>query len=550
MSTRCPTPNLWKRFQQYLCQVPTLGLTLDVSRMRFEDGFLDRMAAPMQRAFEAMDALERGEIANPDEKRMVGHYWLRAPDLAPSPAMAAEIRGVLAAIKQFAGAVHEGAIRTPAGTRFSHVLSIGIGGSALGPMFVSDALGNPQSDPMKVNFIDNTDPDGIDRTLHGPAGHPARGTNSIAPGAGSLQETLCVVISKSGGTPEPRNAMLLVDEAFRKEELDFPKHAVAITMPGSKLDRTAEAQGWLRRFPMFDWVGGRTSVLSAVGLVPAALQGLDIDGLLAGAAACDEATRQHDMRANPAALMALMWYHATGGKGAKDMVVLPYKDRLLLFSRYLQQLVMESLGKRLNLKGERVDQGIAVYGNKGSTDQHAYVQQLRDGVNNFFTTFVRVLESGGSAYEVEPGVTAGDYLHGFLLGTRTALFENDRESMTLTIPRVDARTVGGLIALFERTVGLYASLIGINAYHQPGVEAGKKAAASILALQGKVLSVLSETPQTAEQIASAAGAPDSAETVCLLLEHLAANGRAHADGSDSPGRMTFQKTLIPQEVMA
>ena len=197
---------------------------------------------------------------------------------------------------------------------------------------------------------------------------------------------------------------------------------------------------------------------------------------------------------------------------------------------------MESLGKRLNLKGERVDQGIAVYGNKGSTDQHAYVQQLRDGVNNFFATFVRVLESGGSAYEVEPGVTAGDYLHGFLLGTRTALFENDRESMTLTIPRVDARTVGGLIALFERAVGLYASLIGINAYHQPGVEAGKKAAASILALQGNVLSVLSETPQTAEQIASAAGAPDSAETVCLLLEHLAANGRAHADGNDSPGR--------------
>ena len=91
-----------------------------------------------------------------------------------------------------------------------------------------------------------------------------------------------------------------------------------------------------------------------------------------------------------------MWYHATGGKGQKDMVVLPYKDRLLLFSRYLQQLVMESLGKRLDLKGERVDQGIAVYGNKGSTDQHAYVQQLRDGVNNFFVTFIRVLEAGGA----------------------------------------------------------------------------------------------------------------------------------------------------------
>ena len=224
------------------------------------------------------------------------------------------------------------------------------------------------------------------------------------------------------------------------------------------------------------------------------------------------------------------------------MVVLPYKDRLLLFSRYLQQLVMESLGKHLNLKGERVDQGIAVYGNKGSTDQHAYVQQLRDGVNNFFVTFIRVLESGGSAYEVEPGVTAGDYLHGFLLGTRAALFENDRESMTITIPRVDARTVGGLIALFERAVGLYASLIGINAYHQPGVEAGKKAAASILALQGKVLAALSakgRRPQNRSQ--PAADDPDAAETVYLLLEHLAANGRACSNGADVPGQMTFCK---------
>jgi len=312
------TPILWKRFQQYLCQVPALGLTLDVSRMRFEDDFPDRMAAPMQRAFEAMDALERGAIANPDEKRMVGHYWLRAPDLAPSPAIAAEIRNTVAEIKRFAAAAHDGTIRTPAGVRFTHVLSIGIGGSALGPMFVADALGNPGSDKLTVDFIDNTDPDGIARTL--------------AKSASRLHETLVIVISKSGGTPEPRNGMLLLDEAFRREELDFPKRAVAITMPGSQLDQTAVAQGWLARFPMFDWVGGRTSVLSAVGLVPAALQGLDIDGLLAGAAACDAATRGHDLRANPAALMALMWHHATGGKGKKDMVVLPYKDRLLLLA--------------------------------------------------------------------------------------------------------------------------------------------------------------------------------------------------------------------------
>jgi glucose-6-phosphate isomerase len=204
---------------------------------------------------------------------------------------------------------------------------------------------------------------------------------------------------------------------------------------------------------------------------------------------------------------------------------------LLLFSRYLQQLVMESLGKEFDLKGNKVEQGLAVYGNKGSTDQHAYVQQLREGVPNFFAVFIRVLEDGGSRLEVEPGATAGDFLHGFLLGTRAALYENGRESMTITVPRVDARTVGALIALFERAVGLYAAIIGINAYHQPGVEAGKKAAAGVLALQTLVLSSLSATPQTADEIAGSIRELASAETVYLLLEHSAANGRARtADG--------------------
>jgi glucose-6-phosphate isomerase len=290
---------------------------------------------------------------------------------------------------------------------------------------------------------------------------------------------------------------------------------------------------------MWDWVGGRTSEMSAVGLVPGLLQGLDMHGLLAGAATMDEATRQHDTANNPAALLALMWHVATGGKGEKDMVVLPYKDRLLLFSRYLQQLVMESLGKRLDLDGNRIDQGISVYGNKGSTDQHAYVQQLRDGVNNFFVTFIRVLEDGGSPFEVELGVTSSDYLHGFLLGTREALFANDRQSLTITALRVDARTVGALIALFERAVGFYATLVNINAYHQPGVEAGKRAAAAVLALQAKVLASLSSTPQTADELAVASGASDAAETVFLVLEHLAANGRAKMVTADQPGAVTF-----------
>ncbi|GAU34401.1 hypothetical protein TSUD_217410 [Trifolium subterraneum] len=201
-----------------------------------------------------------------------------------------------------------------------------------------------------------------------------------------------------------------------------------------------------------------------------------------------------DIKNNPAALLALCWYWATDGVGSKDMVILPYKDSLLLFSRYLQQLVMESLGKEYDLDGNRVNQGISVYGNKGSTDQHAYIQQLREGVHNFFATFIEVLRDRppGHDWELEPGVTSGDYLFGMLQGTRSALYSNDRESITVTVQEVTPRSVGALVALYERAVGIYASLVNINAYHQPGVEAGKKAAGEVLALQKRVLAVLNE----------------------------------------------------------
>jgi glucose-6-phosphate isomerase len=497
------TPSeLWNRYQTWLCAAPSAGLTLDISRMNFSEEFLRSIEPEMQRAFASMDALEGGAIANPDEDRMVGHYWLRAPEAAPQPELTNAIRNTVQEIHTFTKRIHSE-------KKFTQLLCIGIGGSALGPMFVADALGQPGRDAMQVTFFDNTDPDGIARTL-GNLG-------------GRLKQTLCIVTSKSGGTPETRNGAILAANAFRAAGLDFGQHAVAITKEGSALDRQAQSENWLARFPMWDWVGGRTSELSAVGLLPAALQGLDIDGMLAGARACDEVTRGHETRRNPAALLALMWHHATRGRGEKDMVVLPYSDRLLLFSRYLQQLVMESLGKEGG--PGRPDQGLAVYGNKGSTDQHAYVQQLREGVNNFFVTFIRVLESRNDTVEVEPGVTAGDYLHAFLLGTREALAANGRESMTITIDRVDARSVGALIALFERAVGFYATLVGINAYHQPGVEAGKKAAAAVLELQAKVVDALKRGPSSASDIAARAGKPDQVETVEHLIEHLRANGR-------------------------
>jgi glucose-6-phosphate isomerase len=215
------------------------------------------------------------------------------------------------------------------------------------------------------------------------------------------------------------------------------------------------------------------------------------------------------------------------------MVVLPYKDRLLLLSRYLQQLIMESLGKEKDLDGNEVHQGLAVYGNKGSTDQHAFVQQLREGLDNFFVNFITVREDvprpgRTEQIEVEDDVTSGDYLLGFYLGTRQALAETGRQSMTIECQRLDARTLGGLIALYERAVGLYAELININAYHQPGVEAGKKAAKAVLDLQRRIIDHLRANPDqryTPKELAKQLEAAEQSEWVYHILEHLQANKR-------------------------
>jgi glucose-6-phosphate isomerase len=500
------------RFRAYFLHEADLGLSIDVSRIAFAPDFLSQMEPDIQRAISEMAALERGMIANADEKRMVGHYWLRAPELAPQPALRNAIEKALAEVLTFATDVHEARITPEKAPRFESILVIGIGGSALGPELTAAALGG-KDDKMRVFFFDNTDPDGFDKTL-----------DAIGEG---LSKTLTIVISKSGGTKETRNGMLEAKAAYERAALSFGKHAVAVTGEGSELDRYATDQAFLARFPMWDWVGGRTSETSAVGLLPAALQGIDIRAFLDGARAMDAVTRRREWRANPAAVLALAWFSATGGVGRKDMVLLPYKDRLELFSRYLQQLVMESLGKWHDRDGNEVGQGIAVYGNKGSTDQHAYVQQLRDGLDNFFVTFIEVLRDraeGRPNLEVEPGITSGDYLAGFLQGTRKALWERRRESITITIERIDARSLGMLIALYERTVGLYASLVNINAYHQPGVEAGKKAAQAVLDLQAKVVGALraSEHELSLQEVAKAAGA-EELETVFCILRHLAAN---------------------------
>ncbi len=437
---------------------PDLGLQLDARRMGLSAS--DLVDPALDAALDHLVELEAGEPVNTDEGRRVGHFWLRAPERAPGG-----LEEVIAATRD---AVLDFADRIRAEGRFDTVLQVGIGGSALGPQLLVDAL---PGDGLHVAFLDNTDPEGIDRVLAGL----------------DLARTLVLVVSKSGGTRETRNGMLEVRAACDRAGLGWAERAVAVTCADSKLDRLAREEGWLARFPLWDWVGGRFSVTSAVGLLPAALAGRDVAGLLAGAAAMDRWCRA-PREANPAALLALAWHRAAEGAARRAMVVLPYRDRLVLWPRYLQQLIMESLGKRLDRQGRVVHQGLTVYGNKGSTDQHATVQQLREGPDDHFLCFLLTLEDGRSAapLEVEPGVTSGDYLLGFALGTRRALSEAGRRSLTLVLERLDAPTLGALIALHERAVGIYAHLVGVNAYHQPGVEAGKLAAAEVLELMARL----------------------------------------------------------------
>ena len=273
----------------------------DFSFVDFSEDYLSSMAQPIASALEQMNELEGGAISNPDENRMVGHYWLRNPELAPTDELTTVIRETLEKVKQVSEQVHSGVLQSPNGS-FTDLLVIGIGGSALGPQFVGKALGYPHEDKLKVHFFDNTDPDGIDLTLS------EIGT--------ALQTTLVLVISKSGGTAETRNGMLEAEHAFSGSGLDFSKHAIAVTGLGSKLYDYSQKKGWLDFIPMWDWVGGRTSETAAVGLLPAALQGIDIDALINGASQMDQLTRNPDFRQNPAAMLALSWHFLTDGKGS------------------------------------------------------------------------------------------------------------------------------------------------------------------------------------------------------------------------------------------
>lgn len=479
------------------------GFSLDISGMSLPAAAVAEQEKKLPAAHAGMVAIEAGEIKNPDEGRQVTHFSDRLSYLESD---------VYAAVEAFVEDVRQD-------DAIHNVIINGIGGSALGPQLLQFAVNGPYWNELgtdtrkgypRLYFVDNTDTAGL----------------ADAKAVCKLANTLVVSISKSGGTQETKNNMIALEQAYTAAGLDFAEHAVAITMAGSHLDQYAKANNWRDIFPMAESIGGRTSETNIVGHIPAALGGINFAEFVEGAKAMDAMTRVKNPAANPAYQLAACWHIAGKGKGERNMVVVPYSDRLVLLGKYLQQLVMESLGKERDLDGNVVHQGLTVYGNKGGTDAHAYIQQLNDGRDDFFVTFIEPLKDA-EQIAIGDGLTMGDYLHGFKEGLVNALRGKGRQVIEITIDDVTPRTLGMLIALYERAVAFYAELIHINAFHQPGVQAYKLASKDVNDVSAKLRGWLAGNKGefSAADAADAAGLADSAREVAGLLAKFAANAR-------------------------
>lgn len=462
---------------------------------------------PWDRVRRALAAIESGAVANATEGRRVGHVWLRAPHLAPEGWMRAAIEGCVDDVLRLADQVHRGEVRAEAGP-FTHVLQVGIGGSALGPQLLVDAVRGRR---LPVRVVDTLDPDGL--------------ADALRWVGDALRTTLVVVVTKSGTTIETLGGLDVLAGALREAGVDPGRHLVGVTMPDSPLHARARREGWLAVFPQWEWVGGRFASTSAAGLFPLALSGGDVRALLAGAAAMDAWTRS--ALDSPALQLAGLWWRAAQD-GRNQVALVPYAERLVFLPRFVQQLIMESLGKPV---AGRL--GLVIYGHKGSTDQHAILQHLQEGPDEALTVLVQVLGTDGES-QVPGGARAGDELQALLLGSRRALQSAGRPVAVLTVPKLDAYVIGGLVACFEGVVAALGELSGLNAFDQPGVEAGKRASREVIAARDRLMDRLSDVPRTAAELVD--GLHVDPVEIAWLLDRAAATGRAEATGEGGERR--------------
>ena len=352
------------------------------------------------------------------------------------------------------------------------VVVLGIGGSALGARALYQALA-PADPPARLHFVDHTDPGPIARLMAG-----------LDP-----ERTLVLAVSKSGGTAETL-AALLVFHRWLEDALGegWREHLAAVTDPErGPLRAYARAQG-LAAFSVPPDVGGRFSVFSPVGLVPLAFAGVAIEDLLMGARRANARAREE------AAQSALFLYLLERHRGKRVHVLMPYGKRLEGVADWFVQLHAESLGKARDRRGSRVHLGPTPLAALGPTDQHSLLQLLREGPNDKLVAMVRAEDPGEDLRLPElPGLPAAGYLFGKTLaqlqdaearGTALALAEAGRPVLTLTIPAVDAPSLGDLLQFLMWQTAFLGELYGINAFDQPGVELAKTYTYALMGREG------------------------------------------------------------------
>jgi glucose-6-phosphate isomerase len=377
----------------------------------------------------------------------------------------------VAAIRRFAEGI---------GQAYDHVLVLGIGGSALGTKALINALRPPAWNELddeareffpRITVLENVDPVSIAAALR-----------RIDP-----RRVFVNVISKSGGTAETLAQYLVVrgwlDEALGQDAAT--RHLAFTTDPArGPLRAIAEREG-IAALEIPPAVGGRYSVLTAVGLLPAALTGIDITGLIGGARRALERAEQSELLENSAALYAALHWAADAWLGARIHVLMPYSDRLKEFAAWYVQLWAESLGKRVDRRGEVIHAGPTPLGAIGATDQHSQVQLFMEGPFDKLVSFIRIehpdedvtipsREALPEELAYLPGHAMGELLLSEQQATSAALARMGRMNLTLSVPAVTAETVGELIMFFQLATGFAGAWYGVNPFDQPGVELGKR----------------------------------------------------------------------------
>ena len=460
------------------------GLSLDLSKQPWSRAGFDAALALARAAdIEAHRArLFAGEMVNRTEKRPALHMALRAPDGADYKALgqpvSREVEATRAQMRDFAEGVRSGRIKGATGKPFRSLVHIGIGGSDLGPKLVWEAL-KPLDAPIELRFVANVDGAEIAAALAG-----------LDPA-----ETLVIVVSKSFTTEETlvngNAARAWLAAALGETGVGAHLAAVSANVAGAGKFGVAPE----RVFAFWDWVGGRYSLWSAVGLSCAVGLGWDaFAALLAGGAAMDAHFQGAPLERNGPALLALAHVFNRNGLGRPIRAVVPYARRLALLPAFLQQLEMESNGKRVSETGAPLSRGTAsaVFGDAGTTGQHAFFQMLHQGTDVIPVDIVAAIhgDEGPPDHQTRLLANAVAQAEALMVGHANPAephrdFPGDRPTSFLLLDRITPQSLGALIALYEHKVFVEGILWGIDSFDQWGVELGKTLAREVLAeLQG------------------------------------------------------------------